>query len=539
MSARMNKAVSSVFLSLVPVLALAFVLGAVACGSDNSSNTNTVADTDAPQAGDSLLPGDTDQPGDTQHGSDSVAGDDDLAGDSAGSDTDVVDVCADNPCVGNADHRSVCVLDAGELGGYRCDCDVGFADAAGLCCPANSHANGDACACDLGYVPTPLGTCLMPQGDPCELQPCAVGPIHQTVCVADDTPALYHCACDVGFEPKTLGSTFACVIALAPACTGGLVCTNDHCVPAELGSQQCVSTSDCTGGDLDSMLLCNSAAAGGVCQGCQGDLDCPGSFVCNNYGACTSECADDSDCPWGRCSTGLGICIQKTCTKDSDCPVSTLCEDEDNSGSGLCRRTPCEEVACSPTNPAGSCTEAGASCIYGACQTSCAPNPCDHELNKNACVVTAFGPECQCNAGYTLGSDGRCMPAVVSVCPAGLECQDGYCANDTDPGFVCTNDIDCGVDLTCLPTSPVGQCFGCAEAQGDNPAIECPFGYTCLAGYCMAECLSNSECGTDMACYPSGYCGRKVCESSADCSPDSACVAGSDGTASCKRIPCE
>lgn len=142
-----------------------------------------------------------------------------------------------------------------------------------------------------------------------------------------------------------LGAALAC-LALAcerPSVTVGVECTlNSDCgdplvCRLERCRRQCVDSRDCAAG-----LLClHIGDQGGVCQlpeeaVCSLTSDCTDPLVCR-FGTCTTECAEDRDCPPGaRCMEDAdamaNACIESTtelCIYDSDCEDPTeICDDD-------------------------------------------------------------------------------------------------------------------------------------------------------------------------------------------------------------------
>ncbi len=364
---------------------------------------------------------------------------------------------------------------------------------------------------------------------PCADNPCLGRGLHRTVCVEVAGEPGYECLCEAGFEDTGAG----CELQTAAACPADTQCLADVCVPVSEPAFQCIGDVEChqnLSADAGNPTTCNNAVAGGVCLGCRpGEPDdCPDGFACTPFGSCARPCLDASDCPAGACDADTGFCTLSQCTADDQCPAGTRCVDADGNGSGLCLRLPCEETACSPYNPSGSCPS-GSSCLGGACVDSCTPNPCT-ELLRTQCRMTPQGPACECDPGYEDDGSGRCEP-VPQACPTGFDCRDGYCVDPLEP-FQCVTNADCGGTMTCAPQLPTGTCRGCTDPS------ECPAGFDrCLAGYCLKSCTSPANCPTGMTC-TNGYCGKKACITEADCGFGYTCALQSDSTLRCERIVC-
>ena len=356
-------------------------------------------------------------------------------------------------------------------------------------------------------------------GDPCDPNPCDLP--NRSVCVNDDGQA--RCDCDEGF----IDSEGQCLAESSDECPAGHRCRADVCVPFDLSEEQCLTDADCHTEDPAAPTLCNAAAAGGICLGCADDLDCPGATVCNDFGSCALICDDDEDCPHGSCYTGF--CGQAICFSQEDCPFATTCIDEDEDGRGMCMRIPCVEVDCSPTKPDGLCPT-GSLCIAGACADSCDPNPCGGELNRNTCELDEdLLPHCVCDEGFEEDAEGACVPAA---CPLGYECDNGVCADRSQPAFQCGSDTDCGPGMTCSNSVPGGTCNGCDDTN------ECALGFQCLAGYCLRLCDEQADC------HPGTTCGGTYCSKISCTGADGECPTGTTclDTGSellCRAVPCD
>ncbi len=352
----------------------------------------------------------------------------------------------------------------------------------------------------------------------------------------EDAAAVDAGAVDTGLPPRdAAGAADAAVDTgaeadLGPAgdCPQGESCHAGYCVPDDRADEQCVTDEHCRQQDPDAPTTCNVGAAGGICLGCGEDGHCPAGTECSDFGSCNGSCDDDADCPYGPCNAGLGLCTQQTCADDNDCPGSTVCQDPDGDGRGLCGRRACEERWCSPTNLDGPCEEPAAACLYGACVASCDPNPCEVEPHRTRCELVDGRPSCACAEGYAPDEGGVCRPEAVPDCPHGFVCQAGYCVDRAAAGFQCALDEDCA-DLTCgAPiTLPSGKCVGC-----DGPQ-DCPRADACLAGYCLQTCAGAADCHAGMGCV-NGYCGGLPCAAPADCPAGYTCGA----SAKCERRPC-
>ena len=95
-------------------------------------------------------------------------------------------------------------------------------------------------------------------------------------------------------------------------------------------------------------------------------------------------------------------------------------------------------------------------------------------------------------------------------------------------GFQCVSNDDCGNDeMECSPDLPSGICKGCSTD------LNCPAGATCLAGFCLFDCMVDSDCSESMICN-NNKCGKKSCMSNDDCTIGYLC----SDTQRCERTEC-
>ncbi|HQC43702.1 MAG TPA: hypothetical protein PLC97_00530 [Myxococcota bacterium] len=432
--------------------------------------------------------------------------------------TCATDFCADKECPENSE----CV---NKPDSAFCMCFEGLHMSDGICCPQNAQNVNGTCQCNAGYE-LRGGNCVALPSNPCEPQnPCKS--LHRTTCVPDDSAQGYSCHCSAGFEDRD----GVCEMLVLESCPSGLQCRAGYCVPFDLRNDQCVTDDDCHEFSPIAPTTCNASAAGGICLNCTAPSDCPGNSQCTQYGTCANMCDDDDDCPYGKCSTQTGYCVQKYCSSDEDCFNGTACLNTGDSGRGMCKRMPCTETECSETFPKGTCPNPGEACVYGECLSSCTPNPCTKELNKNTCSMDDGAPVCKCNDGFAPDANGMCK-LTPTTCPSSFSCTNGVCADKSDPFFVCQTNSDCGPGLTCSPNLPSGSCHGCSVSS------PCPSGLTCMSGYCLVPCSLHDQCGPAMQCRGTGFCGRKPCTQQSDCADPYICVEGSDG-GTCQRPICE
>lgn len=258
--------------------------------------------------------------------------------------------------------------------------------------------------------------------------------------------------------------------ALGCACAIGDVCaTNAHgeslrcmdavCVPAtcDPGALGCVCRAGTSCDDAD------SACVAGVCKAmnCRaGELHC--------------------DCLVGTCGAGLycdasfgeGTCVDSTGFPGGPCMTNSLCHNQSR------------------------CDHATDTCIY-----------C--ELGSQGCAPDRGA----CNAGLVYAA-GRCLPPN-EVPPDAPRCYT-RCNNDvvTDEGALTCDAhgflAGCMPGLECLE----GSCVPVGESRrtcSDDHA--CPEFQACMSdGYCYANCVSNADCPSGLACHD--HVCRTPCETS-------------------------
>jgi hypothetical protein len=202
-----------------------------------------------------------------------------------------------------------------------------------------------------------------------------------------------------------------------------------------------------------------------------------------------APCLLSSDCP-EQLVCRSGVCTIE-CLGDKDCPFGTLCDRA---------RLRCLAVAieAGPDAPGG---DAGAGGTGGSGGTA-------------GSAGSAGLPD----AGHDVSQDvGKDAPADVA---ADLS---------IDTGFVCSYNSDCaeaGAGLVCKSGKCVPEC---------KLDIDCPWGWSCLGGKCVAvapdgapdgwgaACNVNSDCTAGLVCAKSGRCAWE-CSASFDCAPGWCCV---------------
>jgi len=454
-------------------------------------------------------------------------------------------ICKDNKCIDfQCPENSECATQNNKA---ECYCNEGLHMDSNLCCTEHASNVNNECKCDVGYTLTE-GKCLPLEDNPCEANPFPCNEeLHKNKCIIDDSVNGFHCECNVGYELDNENNT--CQLTVVDICPDSLICLNDFCVEAgDRANEQCLTDEDCHEFNSESNSFCEPSSVGGICNNCQTSSDCPANTYCETtWHTCKNECDSDSDCPSGRCNTDLEECLIATCEGDDDCQYGSVCIKTSTDSRGMCKRIPCQETECSEFNQNGTCSD-GKTCVYGNCVNSCEPNPCTAIPFKTVCNNNSGVISCSCTTGYTENIAGECEPDSTSDCPAGFTCENGYCTDRNDTGFVCANDNDCGEYTNCSTpmTLPSGKCVGCS-VKADCPHIgtgnDAYNPFECLAvgsGYCLLTCNTDSDCNAGMTCsynasIGSKICGFKSCSTEGDCPTGYVC----DGSSlKCERIPC-
>ncbi len=272
-------------------------------------------------------------------------------------------------------------------------------------------------------------------------------------------------------------------------------CEKSICMPGNcLLNGQCVQV-------VGNVCTDNDSCISGTCV----------KLVDKEYGYCTYECVQDSDCPEryeclgnprmcifvgdsDRCTTDeecgvCGHCINERCSAEYGCPYSLFmcssivdCPYCMNCVGGLCVPIEgCEGSMCSYNEDCGGC----AVCVNGLCKNpeGCKYPPCksDYECPSGFYCNTNTG-ECIKKGVSEIGKS--CMPDAGGIQEDGgddLSCESGLCIYD-DGNFYCS--VDC---------------------TSDNSI--CPYNYTCsLYGEGMRVCKKKKSVYTGISCKRDSDC---------------------------------
>lgn len=223
---------------------------------------------------------------------------------------------------------------------------------------------------------------------------------------------------------------------------------------------ECADDSQCPNGRCDPLT--------NTCKGCLKNEDCPTGQCTNN--TCTG-CNDDTDCAAGQvCDVPNATCVE--CNRDEDCPPDEVCAPE--------------LKQCRECNQNADC-ERGKSCSNHQCVTCTTDESCA----GNSCNCCPSGTQC---AAPTPGASPSCVECTNDTqCADGKTCDtaNGRCV---DSVAECNTSDRCGPDCVKCPTDrPLcldGQV--CVQCRND---LECGAGQFCLSGEC-SSCTTDRHCGT-------------------------------------------
>ena len=235
--------------------------------------------------------------------------------------------------------------------------------------------------------------------------------------------------------------------------------------------------------------------------------DPSGCYQCDERGcnlmpgrAPGTACKSSSECaPGCYCATDSKCAEAGFCDRPTDCAKGYVCNTarhscEPDTGGMVPTPKACKVSAdCGP----------GSECANAACR----PIP----LPKNACV---FNRECGDGAVCT---DGLCQRACVddTTCGTGRVCQQSRCVPKLEDKTSCVANASCGAGQTCIDGACHAGCVKDSECQGINKNDYCAAGVCRADERRIAECKSNTDCGTDRECV-NAQC-RASCFANSDC----------------------
>jgi hypothetical protein len=388
-----------------------------------------------------------------------------------------------------------------------------------------------------------------------------------TVNVTVDCAAAGGTCCQTDAQCTTAGALHCdpaahlCVECVSTSqCTNGDVCVNDRCKPPA----QCQSNTDCRA----PTAVCDLGPTPHVCVECLTQQDCPAFSTCDGSHSCVPEptCAGPSDCtdPAKPVCDATQHCAP--CSATNACPSNKVCE----LGTGACvdclQNTDCTDAAnpqCNPTTHV---------CEHCSSDNGCTADPslprC--EVTSGACVECVTNPDCAastngpvCNpTGHVCvqcvtdldcgGATPHCEPTYnicvqclnntqctppTSVCDTSTDNTCVVCASDADcKGFTAYCDtttraacVECLTDYNCFPTG-VCDTAGAYTCHSGNP---CSAGYDCNSGVCSAtstcvQCNTSADCpSAKQTCDAAGVCqDPAACTATGDCTSNHLCLGG-------------
>ena len=230
---------------------------------------------------------------------------------------------------------------------------------------------------------------------------------------------------------------------------------------------------------------------------------CPAQDVCNPATSkCQQgECIKSSDCvsPFDVCVNAL--CVQASCSVDSDCPKTYneayLDYLNPKCMAGICVQPMCNtNFSSCGTNP----NNLGVCYNYLCLQKQCYDNSdcsSDRVCNKGLC----FTPECNVNSDC--GNGRVCINSI---------CNDAQCKSDSNCSFgqVCDSNFQCSL-------KPCSTDSNCTDGGTDSEGKQ-RYCFNAL-GYCsLPQCTGIQDCsyGINLVC--NGLECSQTCNSNADCS---------------------
>ncbi len=254
---------------------------------------------------------------------------------------------------------------------------------------------------------------------------------------------------------------------------------------------------DCDGAiDEEVVNACGGCAAvqAELCNNVDDDCDGQVDNLAGNDGPLARPCGVDV----GECRSGEEICRAGewlACTGVA--PTEEVCDGRDNDCNG---QTDELTRACGDAvniGEIGQCRIGRQACVFAACIAD--PTICDPD-------------------GWAFACEGGVGPAD-EVCD-GL---DNNCDGQSDEGLINA----CGRCGETLPEACNGEDDNCDGRVDEN--AQCPRGYLCFVGECVAPCDVSMECGGEYTCvavYPgAGYCHPNACAGN-DCPAGSTCNPG-------------
>lgn len=506
------------------------------------------------------------------------------------------DPCSPSPCGSNSrcqvnNNQAICSCDAQFIGSppnCRPECTLSSECSANLACinqkcrdPCPGTCGNSAqcrvinhspiCSCRPGTTGDPFVQCfpMIPVAtdqprDPCNPSPC--GPNALCRAVGDSST----CACINNYIGSPPNCRAECTIN--PDCTSDKACMREKCrdpCPGSCGlnaqcnvvnhTPVCTCAEGYTGDPFTRCSIqpqlqpavpedpCNPSPCGPNAQCRNGICSCLPQYQGDPYFGCRPECIVNEDCPRDRacinqkcrepCSGVCGInanCIVVNHLPMCSCPrnmsgnafIQCLPVQQDYPAQDVCNPSPCgPNSRCQTINNLAVCT-----CVPGflgsppSCQPDCiisadCPNnracnnqkcidPCPGTCGINAqCSIINHNPFCTCPDRFTGDPFIRCYPQPTQSEPTVAPCQPSPCG-------------------------PNAQC----RVINNSPSCSCNEEFIGSPPNCRPECISNSECSTNLACINKkctdpcpGSCGASTNCATVSHTPMCSCINGFTG----------
>ncbi|MBS2021344.1 MAG: hypothetical protein JST92_02970 [Deltaproteobacteria bacterium] len=381
----------------------------------------------------------------------------------------------------------------------RPHCKGGGSSATGVCVACTTAAQcgaGERCTSDNQCVPV-CTAASEAQDCPTNTPKCKESPAGNS-CVQ----CLTNAQCS-GATP-TCSATNTCIPTPQTGCQSDNDCpAGQHKCDTSVSPHacvQCLSTPDCTNGDLCTNKTCAPPPLGGLGEQCRTDNSCDSGLICVDEGGANPVCRL--------------LCDPNTATSCASVPGS-VCEwyafDDSNTFYGFCEG------------------KNG----HGALGAACDPTQFDScEWNLLCAPTTASTGVCAalCKPGTACAS-GVCNSIVGALDADGNALAMGYCGANSTWGHACVSDTssggpDCGDALSkagvnglyCTPTTLL------AEEPATNVVATCAYTpqVTSATGGANDSCVQHggNDCRTGVCLSGPGTC-FAGCQFNADCTRDS------------------
>ncbi|XP_065203536.1 neurogenic locus notch homolog protein 1-like [Planococcus citri] len=401
------------------------------------------------------------------------------------------------------------------------------------------------CSCPSGYTGDPFVRCIVEQyttteklpENPCVPSPC--GP-HSECRVINYGPA---CSCLSNYTGKPPNCRPECVTNAD--CQSHLTCKNAKCTDPCPGS--CSQFAQCQATNHTAICICPPGYMGDAAVECYPEPTTttkPINPCYPNPCGLNAECISKKEVAACRCYTGYFgdpyIGCKRECETNTDCHPTSACI-------GYKCIDPCpgkcgSDAVCAVVNhlPTCSCPPEYTGNPFSQCRPipstekpptkdPCNPSPCGpnsqcqaiSQQANCACLPTYVGsppncrPECVNNSECELNKAckmQKCVDPCPSICGLSSLCDVRnhipYCS--CPPQYTGNPFIQCSPippDTTVPPTTPRPSCepspcgpHSQCVVVNDSPVCSCLPEFVGSPPYCHIECVTNSECGSQLTC---------------------------------------